>query len=559
MSLDLLTSRGQFPDLKIYVEKSFSLSDEEIESRYGFIPRRENFSNIPWDEDLVYFIKKDEFSKVHSLVKRFSNVFLVSFDEVPENLREVIFQVSSNNIDVIHTLDFLRELIIEQKKMRIQENAESEVSRIFKEAGQYITELESNDDNRTDELVTKFLKLDRELLLEDDLNEFIKKTNTYFQSLNLWSDLQLTNLDTVFKKVEEGGGRQIYLSLNWLGFDNFLVLNCSNENTKRVSFGISLLLEWLERYSTINAVSTDENQNLWEEIISQLPFPLALINEQGDLLIHNPLFIKLNIPARDCLQFENDEALEIKMEYFKVKRINIEKENGAVSLFLFVNSESLKEEKNIDKTIKSISSQELGIISSSIAHELNNPLAGILAAIALLELDDWENDELAAINDMKVSAKRCKNLVEIFLGFSRAKDREQRQGTMRDVLGQSLDLLRFRMIESDIRIEVDVESGGEPFKRYVNLSVCSMIIYLVLGEILTMFNHHRLVLGDNDLKTLKTIYREEYEKVSLQILSDIEISTKIKESKLINYLIDTQGLEMDIEKNKITFMDWKLI
>ena len=139
MSLDLLTSRGQFPDLKIYVEKSFSLSDEEIESRYGFIPRRENFSNIPWDEDLVYFIKKDEFSKVHSLVKRFSNVFLVSFDEVPENLREVIFQVSSNNIDVIHTLDFLRELIIEQKKMRIQENAESEVSRIFKEAGQYLS------------------------------------------------------------------------------------------------------------------------------------------------------------------------------------------------------------------------------------------------------------------------------------------------------------------------------------------------------------------------------------------------------------------------------------
>ena len=182
-----------------------------------------------------------------------------------------------------------------------------------------------------------------------------------------------------------------------------------------------------------------------------------------------------------------------------------------------------------------------------------------MAAIALLELEDWQKDEVDALEDMKNSARRCKTLVEIFLGFSRTRDKQQRQGTMREALGQALDLLRFRMIESDVRIEVDVEGGGEPFKRYVNFSLGSMVLYLVLGEVLTTFNHHRLVLGEKDLKTLKTLYKEENDRITLTFPRDFEVADRVEDSKLIKYLVDVLGLEFEIDHNKVTFLDWKLI
>jgi hypothetical protein len=182
-----------------------------------------------------------------------------------------------------------------------------------------------------------------------------------------------------------------------------------------------------------------------------------------------------------------------------------------------------------------------------------------LAAIGLLELEDWESDSGDVLKDMKESAMRCKTLVEIFLGFSRAKDQHQKVGSMREALGQALDLLRFRMVEADVRIEVDVESASEPFKRYMNLSLSSMVLYLVLGEILTYFNHHRLVLGDESMKTLKTIYKEENDRVIFSFSGDLDLSDRFTSSKLVKYLVEVQGLEMEIDHNRITLSDWKLI
>ena len=115
------------------------------------------------------------------------------------------------------------------------------------------------------------------------------------------------------------------------------------------------------------------------------------------------------------------------------------------------------------------------------------------------------------------------------------------------------------MIESDVRIEVDIENANEPFKRYINLSLCSMILYLVLGEVLTLFNHFRLVLGDQSLKVLKASYKEEKDRVVLTFQHDIEISSKVSASKLIQYLVEVQGLDLEIESNRIILSDWKLI
>src|SRR5207244_298957 len=102
------------------------------------------------------------------------------------------------------------------------------------------------------------------------------------------------------------------------------------------------------------------------------------------------------------------------------------------------------------------SGQELGIISSSIAHELNNPIAGIQAALSLLQLDESLNQEATqTLVEMKNGAMRCKQLIETFLGFSRANPKNiVSESTMSPIdicYQQAQNLLRFRTVESGIR------------------------------------------------------------------------------------------------------------
>lgn len=558
MSFDLLSANDRFSNLDIYTEQKFPLTNEEFQTHFGVSPKREAFFDIPWHENMVYFMRDEELSQAPMLKEKYPGLFLLSFAEVPESLRQWVYPLKEGDAQVVNTLHFIEGVLRERVKVKLLQEAQAQSSLLFKEASQHISILEKI--GKMSPIVETFLTLDNELLKSEKLQDFIEKSANHFMTLNPWQELKLSSLDEMVDMKKEDKSWEIF-PLDWMGLPHFLAYKLYSERKREGYFALSLFLEWLEKYAAFHSDDTEEDSNLglWDEALGQIPIPLALINPQGELLVYNQRFTKLNIIPRECLGYNNDEAIEVQRELFKVKKIEIERGDGPCFLFLFSNNERLKNEQSQGNNLKSISSQELGIISSSIAHELNNPLAGILAAIGLLELEDWKEDELDALKDMKSSAKRCKTLVEIFLGFSRAKDKQQRQGSIREALGQALDLLRFRMIESNIRIEVEVESGSEPFKRYVNLSLASMILYLVLGEVLTLFNHYRLVLREKDLKTLSTSFKEENDKVTLTFPTDFDLGDKISDSKLIKYLVDVLGLQMELENNRLTLQDWKLL
>lgn len=65
--------------------------------------------------------------------------------------------------------------------------------------------------------------------------------------------------------------------------------------------------------------------------------------------------------------------------------------------------------------------EELGLISSSIAHELNNPLGGILSFIQIMKMElPAQHKLLADLNMMQETALRMKKIIEDLLIFSRS-------------------------------------------------------------------------------------------------------------------------------------------
>ncbi len=314
-----------------------------------------------------------------------------------------------------------------------------------------------------------------------------------------------------------------------------------------------LVSEFCDQIDIIEKQKREEH--LWEDILSSLHFPVALISTGADLVAQNPAFTQLSIFPVDCLKLRSQQKVELNNSIFRVERYKIERsgldQDEELFAFIFRDDSGRKAVQG--------SGEELGIISSSIAHELNNPLAGILASLSLLELEDDSSDEtVQAIKDMKVSAKRCKELVEIFLGFSRANPRKAEKSTNEfEAIEKAISLSRFRMIESNLRIDVSTNFISN-FHRDTNPSILSMVWYLIFSEILTSASHHNLVTGSSSTN-LKAKFYEKEQVLELTVDTSFDWGDVILKSKLINHLIELAGLSMTYEDKKIILQDWTLI
>ncbi len=127
---------------------------------------------------------------------------------------------------------------------------------------------------------------------------------------------------------------------------------------------------------------------------------------------------------------------------------------------IFVNlyhdvTDQLKMERQI---LESAKLAELGTIGSSIAHELNNPLGGILSFTQLIKMDmKPDNPMYPDILEMEAGVQRCKEIVQNLLGFTRNPNADQ-EGDINlvDVCQRALKIveLRTKSLGIDVRLHI---------------------------------------------------------------------------------------------------------
>lgn len=308
----------------------------------------------------------------------------------------------------------------------------------------------------------------------------------------------------------------------------------------------------------IHAYMTDERKrekivvasSFWEDVLDRLVDPIALLSGEGDLLICNHAFSRAGFLPREFLKLADGETTEKNDQYFTVtkKTINL---SGEDRYFILLEAERASSGVQVSGRG---ATEELGIISSSLAHELKNPIAGILAASSLLSyMDDINEETMGQIEEMRQSAKRCQNLIEIFLGFSKVETPHGHHTSMEGALTQAFELLKFRMIETHVRLEWNIKKGGE-FHWDVNPSVAAMIFYLILSEVMTYGAHGQLVASLHTDFTIAMDSHIDDDHLSLKIKPRIEGMSALKSHKLLGHLLEWEALQIVIDEEGVSLL-----
>lgn len=180
------------------------------------------------------------------------------------------------------------------------------------------------------------------------------------------------------------------------------------------------------------------------------------------------------------------------------------REIASVGIFVDI-SERLDMECQLRETQEKLLQSEklaaMGRLTSQIAHELNNPLYGIMNTLELLKTEVPPDNKRRKILDMALSeTERLTELLRKMLSFSKPDEEERQITDVSQVLDEILLLVRKQLLENSIRISASL--SGDLGKVYASRNQLRQVF-------LNMIANARDAMPDGGTLAVKTMEREE--------------------------------------------------
>jgi hypothetical protein len=338
--------------------------------------------------------------------------------------------------------------------------------------------------------------------------------------------------------------------------DNFLAVNRSQSelyfltwNESRVDAKMMICYQILKSYFKLSYLRDLSKLELIEkdEHLSKFEFPIAIFDENEEILVHNSYFVDLNMSSKTCLNYKDNDQITINRVIYRIV-VSTTQNNFLEYLFIPANDFLVGQENP--------TFEEMGIISSSVAHELNNPLAGVSAAIDYLLLDELDTSTKETILEMKKGVTKCRKLVKTFLSFSQvSQEKENSKIDLENCIGQSLELMRSRLIENNLIFSVDYKKATR-LKSPANSDVFTMLFYLLFNDFVTNLSHHKLVSRQNNKKYCLNIVENSY-KLTITLPEHKMLEKSFFDSKLVNHLFELVQMEYKCDQNTIEMISDK--
>jgi signal transduction histidine kinase len=204
-------------------------------------------------------------------------------------------------------------------------------------------------------------------------------------------------------------------------------------------------------------------QSQWQATFNSIADPVCLVDADFNIKTANQTFYN---------SIKNNPDVVREHDFSEPLRLKIQKNNAILIFEVFRQTMSIDYQKHYFYLYRDISRQlgferqlvesaklaELGTISSSIAHELNNPLGGMLNFIQLIRMDLKGGESFSSdITEMEKGTIKCKDIVQNLLGFSRQSTLSENQKiNIEEVLNRAILITELRTRAMGIRIDLQM-------------------------------------------------------------------------------------------------------
>lgn len=254
----------------------------------------------------------------------------------------------------------------------------------------------------------------------------------------------------------------------------------------RVAEAVSLALVRIQKLE-----ESEELKKQWETTFNAVSDPVAIIDSNYDIIQANsaitdhhtgPLMgrkcyevlYKKTAPCKNCergMSFRLEEFKDHHLATFEVfsQSLVLDPQKPAVFVNIYHDiTQRLLLEKQLLETAKLA---ELGTIGSSIAHELNNPLGGILSFVQLIKMDLPKDHALYSdILEMEAGALRCKEIIQNLLGFTRNPNVDEIADLdLKDVIKRACKIIELQVKSQTIDVVLNLPDVSCPARGHFNL------------------------------------------------------------------------------------------
>jgi len=120
----------------------------------------------------------------------------------------------------------------------------------------------------------------------------------------------------------------------------------------------------------------------------------------------------------------------------------------------------------------------IGTLSSGIAHEINNPLTGIIGFAQMLKMVDGCKQSTELIDKILECADRCKKIVESLLIYARQKPSTKSLESINDLIERTIDLVGYNLKKNNICVEKELSNIPVAFidGQQLQQAIINMII-----------------------------------------------------------------------------------
>ncbi len=280
--------------------------------------------------------------------------------------------------------------------------------------------------------------------------------------------------------------------------------------TKFKSF-INSAKDWISikdlngRYVIVNPVIADAFDKKPEDFIGKMPHEVFPKNMAETIRKHDNMVID---NKKDCT-YNEEIPIHGVNHYFQTLRFPLNDYKGEIIGVCTIARDITNEMKLQEQLIQSEKLAALGKLASGVAHEINNPLTGILAyAEDMASEYEPESDQYKDLQVIIRETLRCRNIVRNLLDFSRQDKPNFSSNNPNDIIEDALSLINKLPQFKDIKI-IDERNPNLPNIQADKQQLTQVLLNFMLNAADAMQYKGTIIIRTN--------YKSEIQKCTIEV------------------------------------------